>query len=131
MVIETSALIAILQNEPDAERFIRAIVRDSRRLVPVVSALEAEMVAYGRGGEDGVVLLELVLQKLKCETAPCSLDQLAAAQRAFRRFRKGRHPAGLNMGDCFSYALARMSGEPLLFKSEDFSLTEIAPVQLP
>jgi ribonuclease VapC len=131
LVIYTSALIAILQKEPEAETFIRAIVRDSRRLISVVTTLEAEMVAYGRAGEDGVALLELILQKLKCESAPCSLDQLAAARRAFRRFGKGRHPAGLNLGDCFPYALARVSGEPLLFKGEDFSLTDIARVELP
>jgi ribonuclease VapC len=131
VVIDTSALIAILQTEPEAETFIRAIVRDSRRLVSVVTVLEAEMVTYGRAGEDGVVLLELVLQKLKCETVACTLDQLAASRRAFRRFGKGRHPAGLNLGDCFPYALARVSGEPLLFKGEDFSLTDIARVELP
>jgi ribonuclease VapC len=99
VVIDTSALIAILQTEPEAETFIRAIVRDSRRLVSVVTVLEAEMVTYGRAGEDGVVLLELVLQKLKCETVACTLDQLAASRRAFRRFGKGRHPAGLNLGE--------------------------------
>jgi ribonuclease VapC len=66
-----------------------------------VSALEAEMAAYGRAGEDAVVLLELFLQKLRCETTLSSLDQLTAARRAFRRFGKGRHPAGLNLGDCF------------------------------
>ena len=82
-------------------------------------------------GEDGVVLLELVLHKLQCETVPCSLEQLAAARRAFRRFGKGRHPAGLNLGDCFPYALARVTGEPLLFKGEDFTQTDIARVKLP
>ncbi len=131
MVIDTSALIAIVQKEPEAEIFVRAIVGDTRRLVSVVSALEAETVAYGRAGEDGVVLLELLLQKLRCETAPCSLDHLVAARRAFRRFGKGRHPAGLNLGDCFPYALARVTGEPLLFKGDDFSLTDIVQVARP
>jgi ribonuclease VapC len=97
VVIDTSALIAILEKEPEAERFIRAIVRDSRRLVSVVTALEAEMVAFSRAGENGVALLELAMQKLKCENIPCSADQLVAARRAFRRFGKGRHPAGLNL----------------------------------
>ena len=130
MVIDTPALIAILQKEPEAQSFTRAIVRDSRRLVSVMSALEAEMVAFGRVGEDGVALLELVLHKLQCETVPCSLEQLAAARRAFRRFGKGRHPAGLNLGDCFPYALARVTGELLLFKGEDFTQTDIARVEL-
>jgi len=130
MVIDTSALIAILQKEPEAQSFTRAIVRDSRRLVSVMTALEAEMVAFGRAGDDGVALLELMLHKLQCEIVPCSLEQLAAARRAFRRFGKGRHPAGLNLGDCFPYALARVTGEPLLFKGEDFTQTDIARVEL-
>jgi ribonuclease VapC len=88
-----------------------------------MTALEAEIVAFGRAGEDGVALLELVLHKLQCETVPCSLEQLASARRAFWRFGKGRHPAGLNLGDCFPYALARVTGEPLLFKREDFTQT--------
>jgi ribonuclease VapC len=131
MVIDTSALIAILQKEPEAETFTRAIVRDSRRLISVMTALEAEMVVFGRAGDDGVALLELVLHKLQCETTPCSLEQLTFARRAFRRFGKGRHPAGLNLGDCFPYALARLTGEPLLFKGADFSQTDIVQVKLP
>jgi len=131
VVIDTSALIAILQKGPEADFFVRAIAGDARRLVSVVSELEAEMEAYVRAGEDGVVLLELLLQKLRCETTPCSLDQLTAARRAFRKFGKGRHPAGLNLGDCFPYALARVTGEPLLFKGDDFSLTDIVKVERP
>jgi ribonuclease VapC len=131
VVIDTSALIAILQKEPEADLFVRAIAGDARRLISVVSALEAEMAAYGRAGEDAVVLLELFLQKLRCETTLSSLDQLTAARRAFRRFGKGRHPAGLNLGDCFLYALARVRGEPFLFKGDDFSLTDIVKVERP
>jgi ribonuclease VapC len=130
MVIDTSALIAILQKEPEAEVFTRMILRDSRRLISVVTALEAEMVAFGRAGKDGVALLEFVIHKLSCETVQCSLEELAIARRAFRRFGKGRHPAGLNLGDCFPYALARVTGEPLLFKGEDFAQTDIVRVRL-
>ncbi len=89
------------------------------------------MVAFGRAGEDGVAVLELVLHKLQCETVPCSLEHLGAARRAFRRFGKGRHPAGLNLGNCFPYALARVTGEALLFKGEDFTQTDAARVKLP
>jgi ribonuclease VapC len=131
MVIDTSALIAILQKEPEAEAFTRAIFQDSRRLISVVTVLEAEMVAFGRAGEDGVALLELALQKLQCETIPCSLEQLTSARRAFRRFGKGRHPASLNLGDCFPYALARVTGEPLLSKGADFPRTDVIRVKLP
>jgi ribonuclease VapC len=131
MVIDTSALIAILQNEPEAERFTRAIVGDSRRLISVMTALEVEMVAFGRAGEEGVALLERVLQKLGCETVSCSLEQLTSARRAFRKFGKGRHPAGLNLGDCFPYALSRVTGEPLLFTGADFAQTDIARASLP
>jgi antitoxin VapB len=87
-VIDTSALIAILQKEPEAQSFTRAIVRDSRRLVSVMTALEAEMVAFGRAGEDGVALLELALHKLQGETVPCSLEQLASARRGIPAIRR-------------------------------------------
>jgi len=130
MVFDTSALIAILQKESETEVFTRTILRASRRLISAVTALEAEMVAFGRAGKDGVAFLEFVVQMLSCETVPCSLDELAIARRAFRRFGKGRHPAGLDLGDRFQYALARVTGEPLLFKGEDFAQTDIVSVRL-
>jgi len=126
MVIDTSALIAILFNEPDADRFAAAIAGASTRLISTVSVLEAGMVVESRYGELGGIELDRLLHQTRIEIAPFTVDQLDEARRAFRRFGKGRHRAGLNFGDCAVYALAKLTGETLLAKGEDFPLTDIA-----
>ena len=83
------------------------------------------MVALGRRGEPGLEQMQALIERLELEVVPLSDDHAKLAIDAFRRFGKGRHPAGLNYGDCFSYALAKATGEPLLFKGDDFSLTDI------
>ncbi|MBW9065750.1 type II toxin-antitoxin system VapC family toxin [Rhizobium herbae] len=125
MVIDTSAIVAIALNEPDAEALERKIVDAPLRLMSAASLLELTMVIETRLGEAGAAELDLWLHKAEVEIVPVEVEQAYVARRAWRKFGKGRHPAGLNYGDCFSYALAAIRGEPLLFKGEDFSLTDI------
>ena len=128
MVIDTSALIAILQDEPERAAFNKAIEAAERRALSVVSFVEASMVIETRYGADGVRDLDLLIAKARIELVAVDTDQAHAARNAFRVYGKGRHPAGLNFGDCFPYALARTEGEPLLFKGLDFSMTDVAVV---
>jgi len=125
MVIDTSALVAILQDEPERGAFNKAIEAADRRSMSVVSFVEASMILEARFGPDGVRALDLVIAKAGIELVPVDAEQAHAARIAFRAYGKRRHPAGLNFGDCFAYALARTLGEPLLFKGPDFSLTDV------
>ena len=125
MVVDTSALIAILFGEPEAERFARAISEDTRSLVSSFTVFETAVVVLVRKGVDGPPLLDALLRTARLETVSMTADQAEIARSAYARYGKGRHPAGLNLGDCCSYALARASGEPLLFKGQDFAQTDI------
>jgi ribonuclease VapC len=125
MTLDTSAILAILQDEPEREEFLSRIGTAERRQVSAVSVLEAAMVLEGRRGEDAGSDLDLFLNRAAIEIVPFDSEQLNIARSAFRRFGKGRHRAGLNFGDCAAYALARWSDEPLLFKGEDFSATDV------
>ncbi len=125
MVIDTSVIAAILFGEPEAVEFAAAIERDRTRLMSAASVLEASLVVESELGEEGGRELDLLLLKAGVEVVPFTADQLAVARHAYRTFGKGQHPAGLNYGDCFSYALSRTSGEPLLFKGGDFSRTDV------
>jgi ribonuclease VapC len=126
MVIDTSAIVAILENEPERARFIRLIAADVVRLLSAVSRVECTCVIEGRKRDAGRADLDLFLHEAVIEIAPVTADQADIACEAFRRFGRGRHPAGLNIGDTFAYALARTTGEPLLFKGDDFARTDIA-----
>ncbi|MGF1648162.1 MAG: type II toxin-antitoxin system VapC family toxin [Kineosporiaceae bacterium] len=126
MVIDTSALMAMLSGEPEAERFEAMVESDPVRLMSTATALEAAIVVETRFGEPGGRELDLWLHRADVGLVAVDVAQLAAARRAHRRYGKGRHPAGLNYGDCFSYALSAVSGEPLLFKGEDFGRTDVA-----
>jgi ribonuclease VapC len=126
MVIDTSALIAILQDEPERKAFNEAIEAADRRAMSVASFVEASMIVETRFGPDGVRTLDLFIAKAGIELVAVDADQAHVARTAFRVYGKRRHPAGLNFGDCFAYALARTLGEPLLFKGSDFSLTDVA-----
>lgn len=128
MVIDTSALVAILRDEPERSAFNQAIAAADTRTLSVASFLEASMVIESRHGPEGVRDLDLLIAKAGVELAAVDADQAYVARTAFRAYGKGRHPAGLNFGDCFAYALAKTTGEPLLFKGSDFSLTDIARV---
>lgn len=106
MVIDTSAVTAILQREPDAAALALAIAQATLRLMSAVSVLEATILAQARKGDQGVTELDALIRKAGITVEPFDRDQLAAARSAFRRFGKGRHPARLNFGDCATYALA-------------------------
>ena len=126
MVLDTSAVLAILFNEPEAAAMEAAIEADSVRLMSAASAFEAAIVVEVRYGEPGGRELDLLLHKAKVDLVSFDLAQIDLARLAYRRFGEGRHPASLNFGDCFAYALSRRSGEPLLFTGKDFSKTDIA-----
>ena len=125
MVLDTSALLAVLFDEPERRRFNELIAADPSRLLSTASFLEAGIVIETRSGEAGGRDLDLFIHRAEIALVPVDADQAEIARRAFRRFGKGRHPAGLNFGDCFAYALSKASGEALLFKGDDFSKTDI------
>jgi ribonuclease VapC len=128
MVIDTSAIAAILFDEPEAPLYERAIVADPVRLMSAGTLLETALVVERRLGEAGGRELDLLVHRASLEIVSFTADQAEMARRAWRTFGKGRHPAGLNLGDCFAYALSRTSGEPLLFKGVDFSRTDVEAV---
>jgi ribonuclease VapC len=125
MIIDTSALVAILLGEPEAEAFALAIAGDSKRLISAFTALETGIVIEAKKGEAGGRELDLLLHQAKIELVPLTAEQFEIARIAWRKYGKGQHPAGLNIGDCCSYALAKCAGEPLLFKGNDFSQTDV------
>ena len=127
IVADTSAIIAIAFAEPEREAFLKAIQSAQRTLISSVSAVEARMVVHGRRGQRAVVLLDDLLRSPLFEVVPPGPAETAAAYAAFVTFGKGSgHAAGLNFGDIFSYALAKVRGLPLLYKGSDFSETDIA-----
>lgn len=128
MVIDTSALIALLGMEAEAPRLAAAIEADATRLISAASVVEAALVIESRHGPDGGRELDLLIAKAGLSVEPVTAQQAEIAREAWRRFGKGRHAAGLNFGDCFSYALAKATGEPLLFKGTDFTQTDLAVV---
>jgi ribonuclease VapC len=125
MVIDSSALVAILKNEPEAEMFAKVINDAETCMMSVANVLEASLVMQSRHHDDGEFKLDVFLKDSAIEIVPFTQDQLDIARRAFRKYGKGRHPAGLNFGDCIAYALAKDMDEPLLFKGGDFSKTDI------
>jgi ribonuclease VapC len=126
MVIDTSALIAIAFEEPEAPSFESSIESEGVRLISVASVLEAEIVMRQRFGQSGGTRLDVLLARLPAQVVPVDADQLRWERHAVENYGRGQHPAKLNFGDCFSYALAKSSGEPILFKGTDFSLTDLA-----
>lgn len=127
MVIDTSAIIAILQDEPERQAFNQAIAAASRRLLSAVSLVEISIVIESRFGIEGKGDLDLFLQTAAIETISVNREQADFARDAFHRYGRGRHPAALNFGDCFSYALAKWSDAPLLYKGNDFVFTDLQP----
>ena len=130
MIVDTSALIAILLNEPDAEMLSAAIASANPRIISAVSALEASIVIESKKGETGLALLDELLSLAQFEIVAFDDTQQRIARVAYRRYGKGRHPAGLNFGDCCAYALAKARNETLLFKGNDFNQTDITPAPL-
>lgn len=125
MVIDTSALLAILQDELQRRRFNEAIEADDTRALSTGSFLETSMILESRFGADGVRDLDHFIAKAQISLSAVDAEQARLARDGFRKYGKGRHPAGLNFGDCFSYALARSLDEPLLFKGNDFLRTDV------
>jgi len=125
MVIDTSALIAILFGEPEALSFTRVLAGETLKLISSFNALETGIVVEARKGEAGGREFDLLMHRAQIEIVAMNADQAELARAAWRKYGKGNHPAGLNIGDCCAYALAKYSGEPLLFKGDDFSQTDI------
>ena len=125
MVIDTSAVLAILLQEPDAESYAQAIGEDPRHLMSAFSLLETSVVIAARKGPAAERELDLLIHRARIEVVSFNVEQAEIAREAWIRYGKGRHPAALNLGDCCSYALSQVSGEPLLFKGSDFSHTDV------
>jgi ribonuclease VapC len=128
MVIDTSALAAILRREPERRRFIEAIEAADTRSMSVATLVEISIVVEARHGAEGLRDLDHFISRAGIELVAVDVEQGMTARGAFGRFGKGRHPAGLNYGDCFAYALAIAKGEPLLFKGDDFTHTDVTTV---
>ena len=127
MVIDTSAVVAILRQESGAEGLLRRLTAAGSRRISAASLLETAIVLEGKSGERGGEQLDLFLARAQIEVEPVTAEQVRIARKAWRRYGKGSgHPAGLNFGDCFSYALAQSLGEELLYKGADFAETDLA-----
>ena len=125
MIIDTSALVAILDQEPEAERIVRSLASAPERTLSAANLVEAGIVMLARRSDDGARDLDLLLAKLRVDIAAVTASQADIARKAFRRYGRARHPANLNFGDCFAYALAKDKSVPLLFKGNDFGQTDV------
>ena len=125
MIIDTSAMVAILYREREAAAFIQRIHDADSCLMSVATWVELAMVVESQLGPDGMRQAEAFFRRAGITIEPVAVEHGELARQAFLDFGKGRHKAGLNFGDCFSYALAKATGEPLLFKGNDFALTDI------
>ncbi|MBI5282797.1 MAG: type II toxin-antitoxin system VapC family toxin [Candidatus Solibacter usitatus] len=127
MIPDTSALLAILLREAEAARFAKAIEDADSVCMSVAGYLEAAIFVDRHGDEVRRAMLDTFLEEFSIRLEPVTVEQIRLARQAFRSFGIGIHPAGLNFGDCFTYALARALREPVLFKGEDFSQTDVRP----
>ncbi len=125
MIVDTSALLAILFGEKDAETYARAISEAEVCLISAATFVEVSIVVESETGDAGSRQWDSFLRTASMRVEPVTEEQAHTARQAWSDFGKGRHPAGLNFGDCFPYALAKISGEPLLFKAQDFRKTDI------
>lgn len=125
MIVDTSPVVAVLLKEPGFEVFLQALSQVRLKRMAAPTLLELTMVMIGRKATQGPSLVDDFLRAAEIEVIPFSADHAAVARQAFLRYGKGRHPAGLNFGDCIAYATARLEAMPLLFKDEEFRLTDI------
>lgn len=125
MIVDTSAVLAILFHEQDARRYAEALAGAPHCRMSVANYVEAAIVLESRRTTGVGLELDLVVERTPIALVPVTVAHAQAARRAWRRFGKGNHRAGLNFGDCFAYALTESIGEPLLFKGGDFALTDI------
>lgn len=127
MVIDSSAILAVLFGEPEAGEFIEVLASPGRKFLSSVNKLEAMIVVEARKSTAGAAALVKLLATVEIEVIPFDSGQAEIAMAAWRRYRQGRHPAGLNLGDCAAYALASTLNDSLLYKGEDFSKTDLLP----
>jgi len=125
MVIDTSALLAIFFAEPERRPFLEIILQTDRRLISAANALETGIVLEAKRGEPAGREFDLFVVRAALQIVPVDAEQVEIARSAWRNYGKGRHSAALNFGDCFAYALAKSTGEPLLAKGGDFATTDI------
>ncbi len=131
MVIDSSALLAVLLAEAEASRFLDQISRDETKHISTATLAECQIVTLRALGEVGLQELRLLLLLGQIEPIALTADHVTWALQGWRRYGRGRHVANLNLGDCFSYALAKALQEPLLYKGDDFPLTDVLSVDLP
>jgi ribonuclease VapC len=127
MVLDTSALLAVLQDEPERRAFNERIEAADGCALSTANLVEAGIVIEARYGPPGALALDRFLEIAKVSFVPVDLEQAGLAREAYRRYGRGHHPAGLDVGDCFAYALATSRGAPLLFKGDDFARTDVEP----
>ena len=125
MILDTSAVLAVLRNEDDGLRFADKIREADICRISAPSFVELGMVLEATAGDTGILACDEFFRENEIRVEPFTEEHALAARHGFSRYGKGRHPAGLNLGDCFSYALARVTGEPLLFKGNDFRKTDV------
>jgi len=125
MILDTSALVAILFGESEADRYIQLIQSADRCLISAGSFLELSIVLERQTGPDVTRQCDMFFRRAGIIVEPFTVEQAHIARQAFHDFGKGRHAAGLNFGDCFAYALTKITGEPLLFKGDDFKKTDV------
>jgi len=127
MIVDTSAALAVVLGEPGFEVFASAISGSGTRRISAASFLEASIVAETRAGDRGLRQFDSFIRESELAVESVTHEHALIAREGFSKYGKGRHPAGLNFGDCFAYALAKSTGEPLLFKGEDFRQTDVLP----
>jgi ribonuclease VapC len=127
MVVDSSAVVAILQREPERNRFIDLLAGANDPLISAATLFECSIVMHRRSGDRGIEHLDELLLSAGVRCVAVDVTHVHAARDAWLRYGKGRSPAGLNFGDCFSYALATTTGRPLLFKGDDFAQTDVTP----
>lgn len=127
MIVDTSAILAIFLAEPERTKFLDLMTQAETRRISAVNVLETGIVLEARRGEAAGREFDLFLHRAQFDVVPADSDQVEIARIAWRKYGKGRHAAGLNFGDCFAYALAKVTSEPLLFKGDDFAHTDIEP----
>lgn len=130
IVVDTSALIAILDKEPDAALYAEAIAETDSPLISAATLVEVNIVLLNRHGARAARMVDRLLQEAGFQVESFTAQHAELAREAYAHYAKGQHSAGLNYGDCFSYALAKATGLPLLFKGQDFSKTDIIPVEI-
>lgn len=126
MIVDTSAIVAIALNEPERDRLVEAVLDTTAAKISAATIVEVSAVLMRRMAPEDFRRVERLIDQLGIETVPFDADQAASATRAYRDFGRGSgHPAGLNLGDCYSYALSDVTGEPLLYVGDDFAHTDI------